>query len=93
MIEFKQTDPILYKTIQTDGCLFMDLIDIACEVLNKSISPFDVNLVHDYVIPKFMIDNKHIAKDRCYVLDHESIIQAASHVLGGGNLGIKYLYR
>ena len=89
----KQGDSKLYEEIQTDGCLFMSLLDIACADTYRDLRPEDVNRLYKYVTPWWMRDGGHVKADRCYVLEHEPIIRAAFDFFGHHDMQIVYRYR
>ena len=93
MLSYKQTDEILYPEINTDGCLLLSLIDIACEAVGEELTPFEVNTMYNYLMPVYMKDGREEYKNRCYILDHEAVIQCALYLLGVRHAGIEYSYR
>ena len=89
----KQSNQGLRVEIQTDGCLFMSLLDIACDVAHRDMDPEAVNRIYMYVVPHWMKDGGHVMSDRCYVLDHTAIIRAGLDWFGLHDWGIEYKYR
>jgi hypothetical protein len=97
----KQYNTDLHPYIQTDGCLFMSLLDIACDyckakcqpALKSELTIAEVNKIYWYAIPQFMQDGRQAQQNRCYILNHAEIIRLGFYILGKRNMFIQYLYR
>lgn len=85
-MNIKQTERALYPSIQSDGCLLMSLLDIACSAADDELMPYEINRIYDYLVPKYMMPT-------CYVLDHAAIIKLGFYVLGHRFTSEYYGYR
>ena len=85
-MNIKQTERALYPSIQSDGCLLMSLLDIACAEAKDELMPYEINRIYDYAVSKYMLPT-------CYVLDHAAIIKLGFYLLGHRFTSEYYGYR
>ena len=97
----KQYNSDCHPYIQTDGCLFMSLLDIPCDwckarcqpPLKNELTVSEINKAYWYAIPQFMRNGDIDQKSRCYILNHPEIIRIGFYILSKRNMFIQYLYR
>ena len=96
----KQYNADCHPYIQTDGCLYMSLLDIPCDWCKAKCRPArndltvaEINRLYWYAIPQFMKNGDTDKNNRCYILNHEEIIRLGFYILGKRTMFIQYAYR
>jgi len=79
--------------VQTDGCLFLTLLKFAEDYTNQRFTKKEIDIAYKYAIPDYMKDDKHDFEDRCFILDHEAIIELGLRMLGIRSPRALYLFR
>lgn len=100
-MKLKQYSPNMPRSVVTDGCFYMDLLDIGWSFANRVIGPVDeptvqeVRRIYKWVIPDFMRDGGNTKKNRCFIEagGHVEIIRAMVNICQIRDIKIEYRYR
>jgi hypothetical protein len=89
----KQHHPDLLDPINTDGCLFRCETGLAELYCDNALSAAEINTLFWYVTPWYMMDGLKDRDNRCFVLHHTPIVEAALKIMGKRNAKAFFLAR